>query len=93
MTRILWAMVVEWLNRCASGICSERKEMKDGKKGKIHKKEMDRFLLLCVCVYLTNGCTHFKTQGEGENAKCKWGGKYLIMTKLWCDYGIVSVVS
>lgn len=47
--------------------------MKDGKKGKIHKKEMDRFLLLCVCVYLTNGCAHFKTQGEGENenAKCK----------------------
>ena len=95
MARILWVMVVEWLNRCVSGRCSERKEMKEGKKGKIYKKEMGRFLFSFVCVYLTNGCAHFKTQGEGEkeNAKCKWGGRHLIMTKLWCGYGIVSVVS
>ena len=59
-------MVVVWLNRCASGRCSERKERKEGKKGEIHKKEMDRFLLLCVCVYLTNRCAYFKMQGEGE---------------------------
>ena len=52
---------------------ASQKGSADGKKGKIDKKEMDRFLLLCVCVYLTNGCAHFKTQGEGENenAQCK----------------------